>query len=263
MTEKKKREARTIQSVDRAMTALMLFLGETKELGITDFASRLELPKPTVYSLVHSLTKHQILEQNPENSKYRLGPSSFRLGLQYARQSDVLSTVSVWAERLCYKFGKSVNVCMLVGGQAVVVYKADPDQVVISYPDVGAVVPFHSTANGKMLLAYADADTRNNLLTDYPFTKMTASTIADRHAFEAELEKIRAEGISFNRGESVSGINAVAGPIFNHLGLMVASFTISGKAEAFTENEGQLVAEVKKTAQSISKQMGYSGRIYF
>ncbi|MCG8616039.1 MAG: IclR family transcriptional regulator [Desulfobacterales bacterium] len=263
MTEKKKNEGRTIQSVDRAMRAVMLFLGDVQELGITDFARRLGLAKPTVYSLINTLTKHQILEQNPENSKYRLGPGAFRLGLQYARHSDVLSTVSVWAERLCYKFGKSVNVCMLVGEQAVVVYKVDPDQVVISYPDVGAVVPLHSTANGKMLLAHADPEVRDSLLADYPFTRITASTITDRRQFEDELERTRSEGVSFNRQESVSGINAVAGPIFNHLGQMVASFAISGKTEEFNDNEGQLIAEVKKTAQSISKQMGYGGRIYF
>lgn len=262
MTAKKKSEGRIIQSVDRAVNALLLFLGDAQELGIKDFSRLLDLPKPTIYSLVNTLAKHQILEQNPENSKYRLGPVSFRLGLQYARQSDLLSTVSAWTDRLCYKFGKSVNVCMLVGGQVVVVYKADPDQVVISYPDVGAVVPFHNTANGKILMAYADPETRAEVLGGVHFIKSTEFTITDRAAFEQELETVREEGIAFNRQEGVAGVNAISGPIFNHHGQVMASFAISGKVEFFDDNEGALVGEVKKTAQSISRQLGYTGIIY-
>ncbi|MCG8636860.1 MAG: IclR family transcriptional regulator [Desulfobacterales bacterium] len=259
---KKKSEGRIIQSVERSINALLLFLEDYQELGIKDFSRMLGLPKPTIYSLVNTMTKHQLLEQNPENSKYRLGPVLLRLGLQYARQSDVLSTVSVWTERLCYKFGKSVNVCMLVGGQVVVVYKADPDQVVISYPDVGAVVPIHNTANGKILMAYADPEERDGILEDYSFIKSTEFTISDKDAFYRELEQVREEGISFNRQEGVSGIIAISGPIFNHRGQVIASFAISGKVGYFEENEGRLVGEVKKTAQAMSRQLGYTGRIY-
>jgi len=262
MVPKKKSQGRIIQSVERSINALLLFFDDVEELGIKDFAQKLDLPKPTIYSLVNTMAKHQLLEQNPENSKYRLGPVLFRLGLQYARQSDVLSTVSVWTERLCYKFGKSVNVCMLAAGQVVVVYKVDPDQAVIAYPEVGAVVPIHNTANGKILTAFADPDAREEILEDYSFIKSTEHTITRKEDFIAELEQVRKEGIGFNRQEGVAGIRAISGPIFNHRDQVIASFAISGKAEYFEENEGRLVGEVKKTAQAISKQLGYTGSIY-
>lgn len=262
MTEKRKNQGRTIQSVERAISALLLFLEDVQELGIKDFSRVMGLPKPTIYSLVNTMTSLQLLEQNPENSKYRLGPVVLRLGLQYARQSDLLSTVSVWTERLCYKFGKSVNVCMLVAGQAVVVYKADPEQVVISYPDVGAVMPFHNSANGKILLAFSEPDARDEILADYTFKRATAFTITDRQTLDADLEKIRSEGVGFNRQESIAGVHAISGPIFNHSGDMVASFAISGKTAYFEENQARLIGEVKKTAQSISRQLGYSEAIY-
>lgn len=253
---------RTIQSVERAVGALLLFLEDRQELGIKDFSQLLDLPKPTIYSLVNTLAKHQLLEQNPENSKYRLGPVLFRLGLQYIRQSDMLTTLSVWIERLCYKFGKSVNVCMIVGLQCVVVYKVDPDQAVISYPEVGAVVPFHNTANGKVLLAFAPEAVREKILADYTLVKSTEHTLDDMEAFRAELDRVRQEGVGFNRQEGVMGVNAVSGPIFNHRGEMAASFAISGTTDYFEENRERLVAEVKKTAQAISKQLGHTERIY-
>ncbi|MCG8616590.1 MAG: IclR family transcriptional regulator [Desulfobacterales bacterium] len=262
MTEKKKSQGRIIQSVDRSISALLLFLEDVQELGIKDFSEKLDLPKPTIHSLINTMTARQLLEQNPENSKYRLGPALFRLGIQYVRQSDVLSTVSIHAERLCYKFSKSVNVCMLVGGQVVVVYKVDPDQAVIAYPDVGAVVPLHNTANGKLLLAFAEPEVRAEILADLELIKSTEATITDPALFEAELDSVRSGHISYNRGEGVSGIYAISGPIYNHRDQVIASFAISGKEDFFKENEQRLVGEVKKTAQAMSKHLGYTGQIY-
>ncbi|WDP91482.1 MAG: IclR family transcriptional regulator [Desulfobacter sp.] len=262
MTPKKKSQGRIIQSVDRSINALKLFLGGAEELAIKDFARELDLPKPTIYSLVNTMAAHQLLEQNPENSKYRLGPVLFRLGLQYARQSDVLSMVRVYAERLCYKFAKSVNVCMLAGGQAVVVYKVDPDQAVIAYPEVGAVVPVHNTANGKILLAFAEPEVRDEVLKDYNYIKSTETTITDEAEFLAELDRVREAGVGFSRAEGLAGIHAISGPIYNHRNQVIASFAISGKEAYFAENENRLVGEVKKTAQAISRQLGYTGAIY-
>ncbi|MDD9302180.1 MAG: IclR family transcriptional regulator [Desulfobacter sp.] len=262
MTIHNKKNGRIIQSVDRSARALLLFFEDVQELGIKDFARLLGLPKPTIYSLVNTLAHHQMLEQNPETFKYRLGPAFFRLGIQYARQSDVLSTVSVWTERLCYKFSKSVTVCMLMAEKAVVVYKADPDPVVISYPDVGAVVPFHNTANGKILLAFADPGVREEILNDYAFVSPTEFTIKDKAEFIRELDQVRQEGISFNRQEEKTGLSAVGGPIYNHRKEVVASFSILGKTDYFETHQDRIHGEVKKTAQSISRQLGYPESIY-
>ena len=260
MTYPKKSQGRIIQSVERAINALKLFLGNEEELGIKDFARELDLPKPTIYGLINTLTAHELLEQNPKNAKYHLGPVLLRLGLQYARQSDLLTTVRVHAERLCYKFGKSVNLCMLVGGQVVVVYKVEPDQAVIAYPEVGSVISIHNTANGKMLLAHAAPETQGEILAEHNHLESGGDTSpAD---FHAELVRIKKEKISFSQGEGISGAHAISGPIYNHRNQVVAAFAISGKERFFKENQDRVVGDVKKTAQAISNHLGYKGIIY-
>ncbi len=255
-------DGRIIQSVERAVKALFLFLEHENELGIKDFASLLDLPKPTIYSIVNTLTVYEVLEQNPDNSKYHLGPVAFRLGLQYLRHKDLLSSMIVWIERLSYKFRKSVNVCMLIANQVVVVHKVDPDEAIISYPNIGAAVPTHATANGKVLLAYCDEKTRDKALAACSFETVTDTTIGNRRDFEKELETVRKEGVGFNRGEGVVGIWAMSGPIFNHNSQLVASFAISGTETFVKEYQDKLMAEVRKTSLSISRQLGYSGNIY-
>ncbi len=259
MTKNKKTEGRIIQSVERAVKALLLFLEDDSELGIKDFARLLDLPKPTIYSIVNTLTAHNVLEQNPDNSKYHLGPVVFRLGLQYLRHQDFLSTMIVWIERLAFKFRKSVNVCMLVSSQVVVVHKIDPDEVVISYPNVGASVPAHNTANGKVLLAFSDKETQAKILDRSTLDRSTEYTITDKKALKKELERVKSLGVGHSREEGVIGVSSVAGPIFNHNNQIIASFSIFGSADYFSENDQKLVAEVRNTAHSISKQLGYNG----
>lgn len=259
MRDRKNSDGRIIQSVERSIRALLLFLEHEGELGIKDFAEKLDLPKPTIHSIVNTLAVHQLLEQNPENSKYHLGPVLFRLGLQYIRQRDLLSTLTVWMERLSFKYRKTVNVCMLVGGKMVVVYKIDPEDAIIDYPNVGAAVSVHNTANGKVLLAFADPDVKERVLRDYPFEKATVHTITDRAAFEQDLAEVRNTGVGFNRQEGIMGVSAIAGPITNHNGQVIASFAISGDADFISENERQLVFDVKKTATAVSRQIGFAG----
>ena len=252
-----KNTGRIIQSVDRAARAMLLFLQEEPELGIKDFARLLDLPKPTVHSLVNTLAHHEILVQNPDNSKYRLGPALLRLGLKYVKQSDFLSTINVWMERLCYRFRKPVNTCMIVGKQAIVVYKVTPDEEVTAFPDVGAVVPLHNTANGKILAAYSSPETLAALLDDYPFTGVTDATITSRKAFDKELETVLETGLAFNREEGLPGITGISAPIYNHTRQVIASFGISGDTDWFRSNEKIIVSEIKKTAMSVSRQLGY------
>ncbi len=259
MAKKPNSDGRIIQSVERAINALLLFLDNDKELAIKEFAELLSLPKPTIHSIVNTLVVHQILEQNPENRKYHLGPVLFRLGLQYIRQQDILSALVVWMERLCYKYKKSVNVCMLVSGKVVVVYKVDPEEAILSYPHVGATVPIHNTANGKVLMAFAAPGVREKILAGLRFAKATEYTITDQKHFVSELDAVRKSGIGFNREEGIVGVSSISGPIYNHNSRVIASFAISGDAGWFAKNESQIIGDVKLTANSVSKQIGYTG----
>jgi len=262
MSSKTGSEGRIIQSVERAIKAILLFLENDEDLAIKDFSKLLDLPKPTIHSIVNTLTVYNVLEQNSENSKYHLGPVLFRLGLQYARNSDFLSATRVWIERLAYKYGKTVNVCMLIAGKMVVVYKFDPIDPVISYPNVGATVPIHYTANGKVLLAHADDATRDKILKTYIFQKLTEYTITNRADYEKELETVKEEGIAYSRQESSIGISTISGPIFNHNGLVIASFSIVSTTKEMEDKEANIAQEVKITSSSISKQLGYTGEVH-
>ena len=257
MENTKQHEGRIIQSVERAIQIVLLFLHEGGELGIKDFAERMNLPKSTIHSLVNTLAAYKFLEQDPENSKYHLGSTLFRLGLQYTNDIGLISSIDAYLERLSYKFNVHVNICMLMGSQVVVSYNKTPDNPLVKYPETGVLVPIHSTANGKILLAFADEETREQILAEYIFDSHTPHTITSREKFLGELEKVKEEGIAFSIEESVEGISAMAAPVYNRHGEVVASFGLSAENEFFSDHRNEILLEMKNTVKLISKQMGH------
>jgi len=60
----------THQSVGRSLEILMVFVPNNQELGTTDVSKKIGLHRSTLSRLLHALTHHGFLQQNPNNKKY-------------------------------------------------------------------------------------------------------------------------------------------------------------------------------------------------
>ncbi len=252
-------QKRLIQSITRATDILGLFNDESGPLGITEIAGRLELSKTTVAGLVSTLQAVGYLEKDPFSGKYRLGPEIFRLGVRYAANIDVITLGRAWIERLCFQFRQPVNVGMLVGDKVFLMFRKEPDDNYMTFPQAGAVLPAHSTCIGKAIFAYMDADKRSRILKDYEFERLTANTISDMPTYLQELEKVRESRISFDNEETLIGLCGIGGPIFNHQGTVIAGFVISGDPAIIRDNRNSMIEAVHFTSQQVSRQLGYRG----
>lgn len=257
MTIKKTKHVKRIQSIERAHAILSLFINEKKSLGISDFAKLLTLPKTTVQGIVQTLCHLGYLEKDHETGKYRLGPYVFQLGMKYATNLDLVSIARVWAERLCSQFKQPVNIGMLVGDKVVIVLRVEPENRFMSYPQVGSVIPTHTTCIGKLLCAYMETKRLHEILKDYTFQMLTPNSITTKEDFLKEIKKVRQTGISFDNQESVMGLAGIGGPIFNYTGI-IAAFAITGNADFIINHKQDIIHAVRDTALQLSVQLGYN-----
>ncbi|TAL35493.1 MAG: IclR family transcriptional regulator [Spirochaetes bacterium] len=248
-----------INSVQKAAEILNVFIDDDTPLGITDFARRLGLPKPTVQNLVQTLEHLGYLEKNDATFKYSLGPALFQLGMKYATNMDLVATARVWMENLCLQFHEAVHVGMLVGDKVVIVLRVEPESRFMVFPQVGSVIPFHSTGIGKVLFAFMDGPRREHLMEKSEFPGLTANTIVSPGAYLGELERVRAEGLAFDNEESVAGLSCVSAPIFGERGQVIAAFSVTGRTETFCAQKEKIINAVRYTGSRISAQMGYRG----
>jgi len=262
MTEKveKKSEVRLIQSIQRATDILEFFAEMNTPLGISDFAKKLSLPKTTIQGIVTTLVELRYLEKDQHSAKYKLGPKLFQLGLSYATNMDLIKFAKVWMERMCFQFREPVNVGMLVGSKVLIIFRVEPEQRFMTFPQTGAVIPAHTTVIGKLLFAHMKESKREEVLRDYPFQKLTENSITSREEFDKELEKVREEGVAFDNEENIIGLAGIGAPIYNYSGQVIAAFVLSGNAEKINNSRNQIVNEVRITSRDVSEQLGYAGK---
>ena len=78
-----------LSSVAAAARVLKCFSEIESEIGISSLAKRLNIAKSTAHRLAVTLLSEGLLEQNPENGRYRLGINLFIMGALVRRRLDV------------------------------------------------------------------------------------------------------------------------------------------------------------------------------
>ncbi|MGW2063359.1 IclR family transcriptional regulator [Streptomyces sp. NPDC055775] len=198
------------QAVQRALDVLHCFHDNGSDLSASDLARRLELSVSTAHRLARTLLAAGFLEQDARTSRYRLGPAVTELGrLSYHQRGLHLAAPEL--TDLAERTGATADLALRSGPHAVIVAGGSVT------PKVGLRRPLHSTALGKVLLAWArPGDGGPSSLP--PLPAFTDRTIVERAALEAELVRVRADGYALNDGESAYGVRTLAVPVLDGTG---------------------------------------------
>ena len=97
----------------------------------------------------------------------------------------------------------------------------------------GTRVPFHCTASGKMYLSSLAPNHLDRYLNATDLTARTENTITDRAALLAELKDIAQNGFSIDRAEFMEDMIAVAVPILETNGRLMATLSVHAPKQRF------------------------------
>jgi DNA-binding IclR family transcriptional regulator len=91
-----------------------------------------------------------------------------------------------------------------------------------------------------------------------PTRRYTPQTVVGKDAFAKELQRIRQRGYAINRGEWEAEIGAVAAPVFDADGQVVASIGVIMPLNRFPASKAtQLGTWTSAAAAEVSRQLGY------
>lgn len=244
----------SVQSVDRALSVLSI-LARVGEAGVSDIARELGVHKSTVFRLVATLEAHDMVEQHAERGKYRLGVGVLRLAGATSARLDVVQEARPVARELAAGSGETVNLAILAETSALYVDQVAGSSSLQPHNWVGQHIPLHATSNGKVLLSElseADCTRRLPRLTSY-----TPRTITSRARLRAELVRTREQGYALAVDELEVGLTAVAAPVRDAHGEVVASLSVSGPTFRI---ESDRIAEVLplliEAATTVSARLG-------
>lgn len=249
----------SVHSVQKAISILKAFTISEPELGVNELSRRVGLHKSTVSRLLWTLERESMVERNPETDKFRLGVELIALAGLVIKHADVRQAARPHLRWLAESTEETVNLAVLNGEEAMNVEQVASPRMVKNMGWVGRHTPLHCTSTGKVLLAYMPEEQVERLLAR-PLPYFTRSTITEPDRLRLELSKVREQGFAVGNEELEEGLNAVAAPIRDHEGAVVAAISVSGPSYRVSPNRfPELSGLVKEAANRIAGQLGYGG----
>jgi len=248
-----------VQSIERAAAILRLLARGSGRLGVSEIAGSLGLARGTAHGILRTLQGVGFVEQDEETGKYHLGATLLHLGTSYLDVNELRSRAINWADALAARSGEAVRIGTPLDGKVLVVHHVFRPDDTLQTLDVGALLPAHATALGKVLLAY-NADATAALHGDLePFTRRTKTVPRD---LARALAEVRDMGWAGELEEMTVGEAGVAAPIRGQGGLVVGAMGIRGAVERICGPGGRpnptLVTYVRDAARAVSRDLGAS-----
>lgn len=250
----------SIQSVERAAAILQLVADNPADLGLSEIADALDLAKATAHGLLRTLTSVGFLEQIEGTGKYQLGTGLTELGRTGLGRTgldpnELRSHAVNWADSLASRSGEAVRVAAVrqgSDGSAFVVHHVFRPDDSAQELDVGAAIPGHATALGKVLTAWTPT---LRLRSDPELVSYTGRTITSPKVLARALVAVRSQGWAADVEEFSIGEASIAAPIRGLGGRVVGAIGIRGPLERVcgprNSPREQLVVLVSEAARSV------------
>jgi DNA-binding IclR family transcriptional regulator len=247
-----------VQSVDRALTILEV-LARVGEAGVTEIAGELGVHKSTAFRLVSTLEAHRLVEQTGDRGRYRLGVGVLRLAGATTARLDLVQEARPVCRQLAADTGETVNIAVLSDRSALYLDQVAGSSALQPHNWVGQHIPLHATSNGKVLLSGLDDDRLAELLG--ALARYTSLTITTKGKLREELVRVREQGYAVAVDELEEGLTAVAAPVRNAHGDVVASMSVSGPTFRLPEARvDEVVPQLVAAAEEVSHRLGWGHR---
>ncbi|GER21518.1 IclR family transcriptional regulator [Zafaria cholistanensis] len=237
------------QSVDRALTILHV-LARHPDATVGAVARELNVHKSTASRLLAALERHGLVTQSAWRGTYSLGFGLVRLAGAVTAQSSFAQAAQQACDEVSRSLAETLNVAILDDLAAVNIAQATGSAALYQAREyVGHRTPLNATSSGKVLLAFADEHVRREYRR-MKLERFTDRTITDHQALDEELEQVRRSGWGCSLQEWEDRIHALAVPVRDSAGQVVAAMSITGPEHRLPRADFEAIAERLQAAAS-------------
>ncbi|KPK30136.1 MAG: hypothetical protein AMK69_04295 [Nitrospira bacterium SG8_3] len=247
-----------VKSADRVMQILEA-IGSSEE-GKThgELASSLNIPKSSLSLLLANLVGREYLSLNGTDKRYALGPQVLVLAGRYLSSLDIVRLGQPVLTKVTRVIDESAEIAIKRENEMMIVAKVDCSRPLARMIQMGERAPIYATAGGKAILAHLSDEEIDQYLSSVALTPITKATITDPEVLRRELNAIRSGALARSHEELHEGITAVASPVFDLYGKVVASIVLPVLTIRFTPDKEKKAEEILRIASiELSHQLGF------
>lgn len=209
-------------------------------------------PKATLYRFLQTLTNQHMLDYDDQDGTYSLGIRLMRLAHAAWKTASLAPIARPFIEDLAAQVGETVHLAQIDQGQVLFVDKLQATDRFETLAQVGKIAPAYCTGVGKAMLAFMAPKRLQLALKQQAYFQYTSATLTNADALTAELDRIREEGIAFDREEHEQGIISIAAPVLSTNGRVIGALSIATATTRHTlEGLNAFRAPLLNTAEKI------------
>ncbi|QSW97678.1 IclR family transcriptional regulator [Haloterrigena alkaliphila] len=199
-----------MKSVLRAFDVLDV-LWETNGAGPSAVAAQMDVPKSTAHVYLRTLQETGYVVN--EGGEYRLSHRFLSMGSRIKHRNNLFQVSEPKLRELATETGELVTLVVEEAGQSVILHKESGERSLELGIYSGMIIPLHSNATGKAILAHLPDDRIETIVDTHGLERLTAETITDRKVLYAELEAVRERGYAVDWDQQVKGMGLIGAPI--------------------------------------------------
>lgn len=241
---------RTVDSVQRASDIIMA-LRELDGAGVTELANYLGVSKSGVHTQLTTLERNELVVN--EDDQYRLSLQFLDLGRYVRSRVNYYGIVEKGVGKLAEKTGEVAQFMVEEHGRGVYLHKARGENAIQTSSYVGDRNLLHCTALGKAILSELPYDYVEDVIDRHGLPQQTPNTITDREELLDELERIREQGVAYDREEILEGMQCIATSVVTQDGDLLGAVSVTGPDSRMQRDrlEDELADRVEHVANVI------------
>lgn len=224
---------------------------------LSQLAQRLAMPKTSLMRILAALVEGGFVLRISASRGYVLGPRATRLALSLLATQEFSRNARAVLADVVRATGETCNLNALEGDRMRYLERVETAEVLRLTMAAGDLVPLHCTASGKLALGLMGSARRRRILDGIVMRAYTPHTLTDRRALEQELVTVSREQIGVDREEFVQGMIAVAVPVLDEKGSMIAALACHGPTARISMKDlHQHVPLMRQAAARAAKLLG-------
>lgn len=216
-----------ISMLGNTMNVLDYLIEANGSLGVNEIAKKCELSPSTCFRILKTLEASGWAFQLSDD-RYIPGETIRFLTADNNSFIALQEVSTVIMEYYAKKYHQPMNLMVLDGDSVFVLQQARTENILDYISPKYSRVPFYQSACGKVILSEAPVYIVDELLRRTEFHAATLNTISNPDAFWKELRRTAKRGYAFNHHESTPIGSAIAVPIRDNTGKMIASLSFCG-----------------------------------
>ncbi len=243
---------RPVPAVSRAVAILRL-LGRSQEpVTLKSIAQDLGMVTSTCLHILRVLVDEGLVKLEPGTKRYSLGVGMLALARSVIESSPFASLVQPVLDRLAGTWSVTAIGVEVTGIEHMVVLALSRSRVPFRlHVDVGSRFPALISATGRLVAAFTDVPAGE---IERRFRALRWEHPPDLAAWRKEVETVRREGVSIDRGNYIAGIALIAVPILDAQNRMTHSLVAAGVAGQLNGPRSRALADAMKIeAQALSQ----------